>query len=178
MHGAVVISVTAGRKCFSLSGFRYLSPWWRSVRRWERRGPHAEWPGSVSFQWCRDGDFFANASLEQGDRRPCVCSLRKIVPWWRSSGSCFGLQRAMVWHNVGDDGAARRLDFSSSPRWWWCSVVLCAFVCVVCTLRRVMFDCFLFLYDMAVLLPLISKKNFSAWRSRLCVPVFFRYSQV
>jgi len=41
----------------------------------------------------------------------------------------------------------------------WCIVVLCAFVCVVCMLRRVMYDCFLFLYDMAVLLPLISKKT-------------------
>ena len=36
--------------------------------------------------------------------------------------------------------------------------MLYAFVCVVCTLRRVMYECFSFLYNMAVLLPLISKK--------------------
>jgi hypothetical protein len=41
---------------------------------------------------------------------------------------------------------------------WWCSVVLCAFVWVGCTLRRVMYYCCFFLYDMAVLLPLILKK--------------------
>jgi len=36
-----------------------------------------------------------------------VCGLRVLVPWWRSSGSRSGLQRAafLVWHSVGDDGA-------------------------------------------------------------------------
>jgi hypothetical protein len=49
VHGAVVTSATAGRKRCSHSSFTYLSPWQRSARRWKRRGPHAEWPGSVFF---------------------------------------------------------------------------------------------------------------------------------
>ena len=41
------------------------------------------------------------------DRRLCPCGLRVIVPWWRSSGSRSGLQRAaaLAWHNIGDNGA-------------------------------------------------------------------------
>jgi hypothetical protein len=37
MHGAVVISATTRWLYCSLSGFRYLSLWQRSVRRWMRR---------------------------------------------------------------------------------------------------------------------------------------------
>jgi hypothetical protein len=44
--GAVVISVTAGWRRCSLCGVCYLSSW-QKVRRWMRRGPHAEWLGSV-----------------------------------------------------------------------------------------------------------------------------------
>jgi hypothetical protein len=45
--GAVVISVKVRWKRCSHVGLRYLSLWQRRVRRWERRGPHAEWSGSV-----------------------------------------------------------------------------------------------------------------------------------
>ena len=46
-HGAVVIPVTAVRRLM-------LSEWFQiseslAERRWVRRGPHAEWPGSVFF---------------------------------------------------------------------------------------------------------------------------------
>jgi hypothetical protein len=117
--------------------------------------PPCRVPGISEFQWFYEGIFFTVASLEQGGRRSWVCGLRKIVPWWRSLGSYLGLQRAM-WSSVGDDGVTRRLAFGSSPRWWWwwwCIVVLCAFVCVVCTLRRVMYQCLFFSYDMTLLLP-------------------------
>jgi hypothetical protein len=67
-----------------------------------------------------------------------------------------GLQRAttaLPWHNVG---LTTQLDgFLSAPLPGGGGVVLCAFVCVVCILRRIMYDCFFFLYDMTVLLPLI-----------------------
>ena len=53
--------------------------------------------------------------------------------------------------------------FGSSPRLWWCSVLLCVllralFVWWWCSLRCVMYECFFFLYDVAVLLPFIQKK--------------------
>jgi hypothetical protein len=79
--------------------------------------------------------------------------------WWVFE---FAASHALLWHNVGDNGAARQLALSSSPRWWWCSVELRAFVCVGCTLRRVMYECFFFLYDMTMLLPLIFLKKLSA----------------
>ena len=60
---AVVTSVTVGRKLCSQSGFRYLSLWQRSVRRWERRGPHVEWPRSLIFNGAAMGTY-ADAMLE------------------------------------------------------------------------------------------------------------------
>jgi hypothetical protein len=70
--------------------------------------------------------------LERRDRRLWVCSLGVILPWWRSSAPlpCGG------------------------------GVELCLrlFVCGVVSLRLVIDHCFLFLNDMAVLLPLISEK--------------------
>ena len=55
-------------------------------------------------------------------------------------------------------------SFASSPSLWWCSVLLGAlFVWWWCSLRRVMYECFFFLYDVAVLLPFISKKNSFPW---------------
>ena len=51
-------------------------------------------------------------------------------------------------------------SFTSSPSLWWCSVLLGAlFVWWWCSLRRVMYERFFFLYDVAVLLPFISKKK-------------------
>jgi hypothetical protein len=62
-----------------------------------------------------------------------------------------------MWHNIGDnDTIFDSLIFSSSPReCWWCSVVLCEFVC---TLQHVMYECFFFLYERAVLLLHFLKK--------------------
>jgi hypothetical protein len=50
---------------------------------------------------------FAEAPLEQSDRRSCVCGLRVIGSWWRSSGCRSGLQRtaSLAWLIVGDDDA-------------------------------------------------------------------------
>jgi hypothetical protein len=86
--------------------------------------------------------------------------------WWVFE---FAAGHALLWHIVGDNGAAPQLALSSSPRWWWCSVELRAFVCVGCTLRCVMYECFFFLYDMITLLPLIFfKKN--CQHSFSCLP--------
>jgi hypothetical protein len=51
---------------------------------------------------------------------------------------------------VGDDGAGCGGFFGSSPRLWWCSLLLLAlFACVVCvwwrSLRRVMYNLLLLL---------------------------------
>jgi hypothetical protein len=56
-----------------------------------RRGPHAEWPGSVCVPGAVLG-VFADASMDLRDRRSCTCSLRLIVPWWRSLGGWRCLQ--------------------------------------------------------------------------------------
>ena len=61
-------------------------------------------------QWCSlvlRRECFADAPLEQRDRRSCSCGLRMIVPWWRSHGSRSNLQQAaaLAWHSVGDDDA-------------------------------------------------------------------------
>jgi hypothetical protein len=58
--------------------------------------------------------------------------------------ACSGIQ-LLVWRIIGDDDATRWPTFSSSPRWWWCSVVLCAFVCVGCTRQHVMYQPFVIL---------------------------------
>jgi hypothetical protein len=61
------------------------------VRRWVRRGPHVEWPGSVCVPGAMMG-VFADASMDMRDRRLCTCSLKLIVPWWRSLGGWRCLQ--------------------------------------------------------------------------------------
>jgi hypothetical protein len=116
-------------------------------------------------QWCSlvlRQECFADAPLEQSERRLCSCGLRVIVLWWRSSDSRSGLQRAAVlgvarhWRR---QRSSRRLLSLSLPICgglvfclralfvWWC-----------CSLRRVIYECF-FLYDVAVLLPFISRKK-------------------
>jgi hypothetical protein len=62
--------------------------------------------------------------------------------------ACSGL-RLMAWPSVSDDGAILTASFSFATKWWWCSVLF-----VWCTLRCVMYECFFFLYDKAVLLLL------------------------
>jgi hypothetical protein len=89
--GAVMTSVTAGWRRCSLRGGCYVSPWQRG-KRWVRRGPHAEWPGSVGVPGAVVG-VCAEAFLDLRDRQAGMCSLRMTVPWWRSSGGCWCLQR-------------------------------------------------------------------------------------
>jgi hypothetical protein len=67
-----------------------------------RRGPHAEWPGSVSVPGAALG-VCVNASMDPRDRRSCTCSLRMIVAWWRSLG--------------GAVGACSGLRFGVAQRW-------------------------------------------------------------
>jgi hypothetical protein len=70
---------------------------------------------------------FAEATLEQGiDDHVCAAE-----GWSHGGGvqvaarACNGLW-LLAWHNFG------WLALSSSPRlWWWCNVVLGAFVCLV-----------------------------------------------
>ena len=57
--------------------------------------------------------------------------------------------------------------FGSSPRLWWCSVLLCALLCVLfvwwwCSLWRVVYECFFFLYDAAACLLFQKKKSLNA----------------
>jgi hypothetical protein len=91
VQGAVVISGIVGQRWCSHCGLRYLSHWQR-VRQWKRRGPHAERPESVVAP-SADLGVFAEVTLDLRVRRSCVCNLRVIVSWWRSSGDCSGLQR-------------------------------------------------------------------------------------
>jgi hypothetical protein len=62
------------------------------VRRWVRRGPHAEWQGSVAVQGVVAGVCVV-VSMDLMDRRSDMCSSWTTVPWWRSSGGCWCLQR-------------------------------------------------------------------------------------
>ena len=56
-------------------------------------------------------------------------------------------------------------SFASSPRLWWCSVLLGALsVWWWCSLQCVMYQCFFFLYNVAVLLPFIFKKMLIRFR--------------
>jgi hypothetical protein len=65
------------------------------VRRWVRRGPHAEWPGSMGVPSAVAG-VCAEASLDLKDRRSGMCSSWTTIPWWRSSGGCWCLQRVTL----------------------------------------------------------------------------------
>jgi hypothetical protein len=136
--GATVILVTAGWWRCSLRGICYLSPWQREWR-WERRGPHVERSGSVGVPGAVVG-VCVEASMNLRDRRPCLCSLRTTVPWWRSSeGRWFPAAGcATTWHSVGDDGAGvGGLLRSPLPCGcsWWC-VMLGAFVSVLGFVRQ------------------------------------------
>jgi hypothetical protein len=62
------------------------------VRRWVRRGPHAKWQGSVAVQGVVAGVCVV-VSMDLMDRRSDMCSSWTTVPWWRSSGGCWCLQR-------------------------------------------------------------------------------------
>ena len=81
------------------------------------------------------------------------------LPLWLAAGRGF-------WRGTALATTARFVGgfFGSSPRLWCCSVLLCVllhalFVWWWCSLRRVMYECFFFLYDATVLLPFISKKK-------------------
>jgi hypothetical protein len=59
-------------------------------RRWVRRGPYAERPGSVGVTSVVVGGC-AEASMDLRDRPSCMCGLRMTVPWWRSLGGSWFL---------------------------------------------------------------------------------------
>jgi hypothetical protein len=46
----------------------------------------------------------------------------------------FNLQRLRLWswHNVGDDSVGCDDSLGSSPKWWWCGVLLCVLFVRVC----------------------------------------------
>jgi hypothetical protein len=128
---AVVISVMAGWRICSHCSICYLSPWQR-VRRWVRRGPHAEWPGSVSVPGAALG-VCVNASMDPRDRRSCTCSLRMIVAWWRSLGGLLvpAVGCASAWHSVGDSSAGGGRLFSLLSQLVGVVVYACECVCFV-----------------------------------------------
>jgi hypothetical protein len=64
-------------------------------RRWVRRGPHTEWPGSVGVPGAVVGVYVVTSMRERRSGTRC---LRMTVPWWRSLGVvgvcsvlCFGV---------------------------------------------------------------------------------------
>jgi hypothetical protein len=164
----VVSPTTAGRICCSLSGFNYLSHWQRSVRRWKRRDPHVEWPGSVVFTGVTTRVLCWNF-IGSGVHWPCVCAA-----WggWSHGGGAQDVALACsgpclsAWHIVGDDDAVHGwLLLAPLPVCGcvvFCSVCCwCPFVEWWCSLRCVMYNCFFFSYDVAVLLPFIKKKSWA-----------------
>jgi hypothetical protein len=157
--GAVVISLSARWRRCSLCGVCYLSPWQRE-RRWVWRGPHIVRPGSMGVP---DGvvGVCAEAFMVLRDRQSGLCSLKISVPWWRSSGdigACSGLRS--TWHIVVDDGAGvdsllRFLSHMVAVGGVLCRVhlfLLWGLFVWWCMLRAVMYQCYFFLYDIAVLL--------------------------
>ena len=98
-----------------------------------RRGPHAEWPGSVFFIdavmrifCCRNAR--AGRSTIVGVRFEGDSPVVEEFKWLLGLAAGCGLWRGPA---LVTTAQSWRLVFSFSPRWWWCSVVLCAFVCVV-----------------------------------------------
>jgi hypothetical protein len=96
-----------------------------------RRGPHAEWPGSVGVPGAVMGVCVV-ASLDLRDRRSCTCSFEDDSPMVEELGGLLvpAAGCASAWHNVGDDDAGGGGLFQSSlpVDWgWWC-VVLGVFV--------------------------------------------------
>jgi hypothetical protein len=41
----------------------------------------------------------AEASPDQRDRPPCLCSLRRTTPWWRSFGGCWVCSELRLWRD-------------------------------------------------------------------------------
>jgi hypothetical protein len=131
-----------------------------------RRGPHAKRSESVVVPGT-EMRVFVEASLDQGDRRACLCSSRVTGPRWRSSGvvrACSGLRLRrdtslvttaqvsaacldLLSHVVEDGGVFVSGAFVSVMGLfvWWC------------LLRPVMYQCCFFLYDIAVLLLYLKK---------------------
>jgi hypothetical protein len=153
------------RRCF-LCGVCYLSPW-QIVRRWVRRGPHAEWPGSVGVP-CVVMGVCAEASLDRRDRRLCICSSRVIVPWWRSSGAVRACSVLRLWGDTAlvtmAQAWAACFDLLShlvedGGVWCVCVCFVLGFVVWWCSLWLVMYHCCCFLYDIAVLLLLFYKNS-------------------
>jgi hypothetical protein len=94
-----------GQRWVSHSDFRYLSPWQRSARRWVRRGPHEEWPGSMIFIGAAT-EVFCWCTTETGSST-IVCGLRVIVHDGVvrvAAQACSGSWHS-AWHNVGNDDA-------------------------------------------------------------------------
>jgi hypothetical protein len=154
-----VISVTVGRRRCSHCGLRYLSPWERSEAVDVARPPRRV----VRISGCHGTEMgvCVEASLDQRARRPCLCILNVTISWWRSSGGRWSLQRVAPWrgtslvttaqvsvacfgllsHVVEDGGVLCRVClflFRGLFVWW-------------CMLRLVMYQCYFFLYDIAVL---------------------------
>jgi hypothetical protein len=107
------------------------------------------------------------ASPVQRDRRSCLCSLRRTVSRWRSSGGCrvciglyFRCDTALV---TTAQAAAAFFDLLSQlvgdgGVLLWVCLFCSGFVRVVASLRLVMYNCFFFLNDRAVLLLSFQKK--------------------
>jgi hypothetical protein len=115
--GAVVFSVTAGWRRCSLRGVCYLSPWQRE-RRWVRRGPHAERPGSVGVPGavvggCVEASFGSEGSSVMYEQ------FEDDSPWWRCSGGSWFVQRVAPRRGIALVTIALVLTaFSvSSPMW-------------------------------------------------------------
>ena len=96
-----------------------------------------------------------------------VCGLRVISHGGgvRGAGQACSGPQLLAWHSVGNDGAFRGW-LLLAPLPGCGGVVFCCVCCLRalfvlwwCSLRRIMYECFFFLYDVAVLLPFISKKK-------------------
>jgi hypothetical protein len=128
LQGAVVISMMVRRRRCSHCGLRYLSPWQRSeavdVTRPPRRVARISGCHGTEMGVC------VEASLDQRARRLCLCSLSVTVPWWRSSGGRWSLQRVCL-------GVAQRWWWRRRCRWFvsvfspmWSRMVMCCVGCV------------------------------------------------
>jgi hypothetical protein len=141
-----VSPTTVGRRCCSLSGFKYLSPLAEECEAvGEARAPRKVVEISGFHRRCDES--FMLKLLRQGSPIVCV-QLEGTVPWWRSLRCCPSLQRVATLgvHNIGDDDAIHRwLLLASLPV---CGGVV--FCCVGCScalfvwwfsLQRVMYNC-------------------------------------
>jgi hypothetical protein len=141
VRGSVVSPASVGRRCCSLRSFRYLSPWQRSVRWWERRDPHAESPGSMVFIGASTVSF---ALKLRWARRVAarVCGLRGMDPWQRSWICCSCLQQAASFGEAHRRQRRRNSCVPLSAPLSVCGsgVVFCRVRCVWwCSLRCVLY---------------------------------------